>query len=205
MDAVIAAADRVGAWLVCDEVYRGAEVEGEDSSPTFWGRYDKVVVTSGLSKAFAMPGLRIGWVVAPEALIHDIWVRHDYTTLSPGMISDVLASVAMQPRNRRWILARTRSIIREHLPPLEAWLETHEDIFRYVRPIAGAITYAEYDLPVASSDLTERIRAEQSVLLVPGDVFGLGKGIRFGYGFDIGHTLKGLARVDEVLADIRRN
>lgn len=205
MDAVIAAAGRVGAWLVCDEIYRGAEVEGEDSSPTFWGRYDKVVVTSGLSKAFAMPGLRIGWVVAPEALIRDIWVRHDYTTLTPGMVSDVLAGVAMQPRNRRWILARTRSIIRKHLPPLEDWLATHGDIFRYVRPIAGAITYAEYDLPVASSDLTERIRAEQSVLLVPGDVFGLGKGIRFGYGFDIEHTLKGLARVDEVLADIRRN
>jgi hypothetical protein len=121
------------------------------------------------------------------------------------MISDVLAGIAMQPPNRKWILARTRSIIRKHLPPLEDWLATHEDIFRYVRPVAGAITYAEYALPVSSGDLTERIRAERSVLLVPGDVFGLGKGIRFGYGFDIEHTLKGLARVDEVLADIRRN
>jgi aspartate/methionine/tyrosine aminotransferase len=204
MDAVIAAADRVGAWLVCDEIYRGAEVDGEHSSPTFWGRYDKVVVTSGLSKAFAMPGLRIGWVVAPEALIHDIWVRHDYTTLTPGMVSDVLAGVAMQPQNRWWILARTRSIIRKNLPQLEDWLGTHADIFRYVRPIAGAITYVEYDLPVTSSELTERIRAEQSVLLVPGDMFGLGAGIRFGYGFDIEHTLKGLARVDEVLADVQR-
>jgi aspartate/methionine/tyrosine aminotransferase len=204
MDAVIAAADRVGAWLVCDEIYRGAEVDEEHSSPTFWGRYDKVVVTSGLSKAFAMPGLRVGWVVAPEALIHDIWVRHDYTTLTPGMISDVLAGVAMQPQNRRWILARTRSIIRKNLPQLEDWLGTHADIFRYVRPVAGAITYVEYDLPVTSSELTERIRAEQSVLLVPGDMFGLGAGIRFGYGFDIEFTLKGLARVDEVLADIQR-
>lgn len=202
MDAVVAVADRVGAWLVCDEIYRGAEVEGGDASPTFWGRYDKVVVTSGLSKAFAMPGLRVGWVVAPEELIHEIWVRHDYTTLTPGMISDVLAGLAMQPRNRRWILARTRKIIRKHLPLLEGWLGTHGDLFRYVRPTAGAIAYAEYDLPVGSTALTERIRAEQSVLLVPGDMFGLGKGIRFGYGFDIEHTLKGLARVDEVLADL---
>jgi aspartate/methionine/tyrosine aminotransferase len=131
-------------------------------------------------------------------------VRHDYTTLTPGMISDVLAGVAMQPQNRRWILARTRSIIRKNLPQLEEWLGTHSDIFRYVRPVAGAITYVEYDLPISSSELTERIRAEQSVLLVPGDMFGLGAGIRFGYGFDIEHTLKGLARVDDVLADIQR-
>ena len=202
MDAVVAAAERVGAWLVCDEIYRGAEVEGEDASPTFWGRHDKVVVTSCLSKAFAMPGLRIGWVVAPQDLIEEIWVRHDYTTLTPGIASDILAGVAMEPRTREWILARTRGIIRRHLPRLEEWIHTHDDVFDYVRPVAGAIAFVEYDLPVGSTALTERIRTEQSVLLVPGDVLGHGRGIRFGYGFDIEHTLKGLARVDEVLATL---
>jgi aspartate/methionine/tyrosine aminotransferase len=68
MEAVVEAARSVNAWIVADEIYRGAEIEG-DTSPTFWGRYEKVVVTSGLSKAFALPGLRIGWVVAPEELI----------------------------------------------------------------------------------------------------------------------------------------
>jgi hypothetical protein len=61
-----------------------------------------------------------------------------------------------------------------------------------------------YDLPIASVDLAERIRREQSVLLVPGEMFGLdpdgdGRGLRFGYGYDIEHTMKGLARADEVL------
>jgi aspartate/methionine/tyrosine aminotransferase len=72
-----------------------------------------------------------------------------------------------------------------------------------VRPVAGAIGYVKYDLPVRSTELVERVRAERSVLLVPGDMFGLGKGVRYGFGFDIEHTLKGLARVDEVLADVR--
>jgi len=204
MDAVVAAAERVGAWIVADEIYRGAEVDADASSPTFWGRSEKVVVTSGLSKAFAMPGLRVGWTVAPTDLIERIWQHHDYTTLTPNMASDILAGVAMAPGVRENILARTRRIIRANLPRLEEWIGAHDE-FRYVRPEAGAIAYVGYDLPIRSTDLAERIREQVSVLLVPGEMFGLkkGKGIRFGFGYDIEHTMKGLARVDEVLAEVR--
>lgn len=66
MGEVIRVAKKVGAWIVADEVYRGAEVSGDTISPTFWGRYRKVIVTAGLSKAFGLPGLRIGWIVAPR-------------------------------------------------------------------------------------------------------------------------------------------
>jgi aspartate/methionine/tyrosine aminotransferase len=202
MSAVADAASRVGAWLVADEVYRGAEVGADETSPTFWGRYDKVVVTAGLSKAFALPGLRVGWAVAPTDLIESIWQHHDYTTLTPGIVSDELAAVAMEPTKRKWILARTRQILNRQLPRLEEWLQTHDDIFRYVQPKAGAIAFVEYDLPIDSAELIDRIRKEVSVLLVPGNMLGVGRGIRFGYGYDIEHTLEGLARVDEVLAEI---
>jgi aspartate/methionine/tyrosine aminotransferase len=202
MDAVIAVAERVGAWIVADEIYRGAEVDTDETTPTFWGRYDRVAITSGLSKAFAMPGLRIGWVVAPPELIREVWSRHDYTTLTPGAVSDTLAGLAMRPDVRENILVRTRAIVRANLPPLETWLASHGELFAGVRPVAGAIRYATYDLPIGSRRLVDRIRDEVSVLLVPGKMFGLGKGIRFGFGFDIEHTLKGLARVDEVLAEL---
>ncbi len=206
MSAVVDAAREVGAWLVADEIYRGAEVDVDETSPTFWGRYEKVVVTSGLSKAFAMPGLRIGWAVAPKKLIEEIWVRHDYTTLTPGMISDVLATVAMEPAKRESILRRTRRIIREHLPSLEEWIGSHAEVLRYVRPEAGAIAYVEYDLPIGSQELIDRIREECSVLLVPGVQLGfaegLDKGFRVGFGYDIDHTMKGLARLDDVLGQV---
>jgi aspartate/methionine/tyrosine aminotransferase len=105
----------------------------------------------------------------------------------------------MRPAAREWILARTRTIVRAQLPPLEEWIATHP-YFRYEAPDAGAIAYIEYDLPIGSTELVDRIREEQSVLLVSGDMFGLDAGLRFGFGYDIEHTLKGLARVDEVLA-----
>jgi aspartate/methionine/tyrosine aminotransferase len=201
MEAVIEVAARAGAWIVADEIYRGAEIDTDATSPTFWGRYDKVIVTSGLSKAFAMPGLRIGWAVAPTDMISRIWERHDYTTLTPSAVSDRLTALAMRPDVRENILARTRAIVRANLPPLEGWIQAHPS-FRYVRPIAGAIVYVKYDLPIASADLVDRIRLDQSVLLVPGSMFGLKKGIRFGFGYDVEHTLKGLARVDATLAAV---
>lgn len=199
MNAVVAAADRVGAWIVSDEIYRGAEVDTDVASPTFWGRYERVVVTSGLSKAFAMPGLRLGWTLGPQDLVRETWVRHDYTTLTPSMISDKLAAFAMEPAVRENIFSRTRAIIRANLPHLEEWIRRQGHVFSYARPAAGAIAYVKYDMPIASTELVDLVREERSVLLVPGDMFGLRKGIRFGFGYDIEHTMKGLARAEDLL------
>jgi aspartate/methionine/tyrosine aminotransferase len=201
MDEVVRAADRVGAWIVADEIYRGAELDTDDTTPTFFGRYERVIVTSGLSKAFAMPGLRVGWAVAPPKMIARIWERHDYATLTPSAVSDRLAAFAMQPDVREAILARTRFIIRSNYPELESWLRRHADVFTWDRPDAGAIAYAKVDLPGKSADLAERIRTERSVLLVPAEMFGLKKGLRFGFGYDMERSLRALSLVDEVLAD----
>jgi hypothetical protein len=202
MEAVVRVARRADAWIVADEIYRGAEVETDVASPTFWGRYEKVVVTSGLSKAFGMPGLRSGWVVGPAELIRKVWIRHDYTTLTPSMVSDHLTGFSMVPEVRENIFARTRAIIRANLPGVEEWIAAQGDVLTYVRPVAGAIAYVKYDLPIGSRELVDRIRTEQSVLLVPGDMFGLGKGFRIGFGFDLEKTRKGLERVSRTLADV---
>ena len=63
LDEICAIASRSGAWVVSDEIYRGAELDGVET-PTVWGRYERVIVTVGLSKAYSLPGLRTGWVVA---------------------------------------------------------------------------------------------------------------------------------------------
>jgi len=199
MDAVIVAADRVGAWIVADEIYRGAEVDTDETTPTFWGRYDRVVITSGLSKAFGMPGLRIGWVVASPEFIAQTWVRHDYLTLTPGLLNDRLAAIAMEPARREQILARTRHIIRQNLPAVENWLATHGDQFRYVRPCAGAIAYFEYGFGLDSVELNDRLRREQSVLLVPAGHFGVRDGLRVGFGYSAEKTVRGLERLGALL------
>src|SRR5262245_15087623 len=135
MNAVVRAARRVGAFIVSDEVYRGAEVDG-GTSPTFWGRYDKVLITAGLSKAFGLPGLRTGWIVGPAKTLEHLCRYHDYLTLTPTCLSDRLAEIAMEPGRREAILARTRGLIRKSLPVLERWIGAHGAALTYIRPVA---------------------------------------------------------------------
>jgi aspartate/methionine/tyrosine aminotransferase len=203
MSEIIRVARKAGAWLVVDEIYRGAEVSGP-LSPTFWGRYDKVIITSGLSKAFGLPGLRIGWIVAPPKTIAKLCTYRDYTTLTPTLLSDRLARIVMAPARRERILERTRGIIRRNLPKLESWIHSHEDIFTYIPPMAGAITYFKYKLPITSTKLFDKLREERSVLITPGDHFGGGRYVRCGFGYDVDYTLRGLARVDLTLAELQK-
>ena len=203
MQEVVRAARRANAWLLVDEIYRGAEIKGP-LTPTFWGRYDKLIITSGLSKAFGLPGLRLGWVVAPAKLIAKLCRYHDYTTLTPTILSDRLARIAMEPVRREQILERTRGIIRRNLPRLEQWIHAHGDLFSYIPPVAGAITFFRYKLPISSSALFDRLIQERSVLITPGAHFGLGRYIRVGYGYDLDYTLRGLAHVDLTLEELRK-
>lgn len=202
MQIVIGEARRVGAWILSDEIYRGAEIGGP-LTPTFFGRYEKVVVTGGLSKAFALPGLRIGWIVAPPHQVSRFCEYHDYLTLTPSYLSDYLADIVMQPQRRDEILQRTRTIIGHNLPVLEKWLAKHADIFDYARPVAGAIATIKYRLPIASTTLFNRLLSEQSVLITPGAHFGIGRYLRIGFGYDIAHIQQGLRRIDHVLQALR--
>jgi len=203
MSELIRVARKANAWLLVDEIYRGAEVR-DSITPTFWGRYDKLLITSGLSKAFGLPGLRIGWIVAPAKTIAQLCRYRDYTTLTPTFLSDRLARVVMEPARREQVLERTRTIIRRNLPRLESWIRSHRDILTYIPPVAGAITFFRYKLPISSAALFDRLRKERSVLITPGDHFGVGRYIRVGFGYDVDYMLRGLAQVDTTFEELKK-
>lgn len=181
MEAIITLADRAGAWILADEVYRGAEVDGVET-PSFWGHYPRVLVTGSLSKAYGLPGLRVGWIVGPDAMMDDLWARTDYTTIAPSTLSDALATVALEPSTRDKVLARTRGILQENLPVVEAWTGERPHLFDFRRPDAGAICYMWYDADIGSLELAEYLRTEKSLLVVPGAHFGMDRYLRIGFG-----------------------
>lgn len=179
--AITDRAEEVGAWILADEVYRGAERDGR-TTRSFWGGYDRLVVVGGLSKAYGLPGLRVGWAVSTPAFAADVWARRDYTTICPTTASDHLATLALSPRTRERILERTRRILNDNYPVLDRWLAEFGRTFEWTAPQAGAISWARYHGAVAAVELVERLRVEHSVLLVPGEHFGMPGYLRFGYG-----------------------
>lgn len=201
MRRIVELADLYGAWILSDEVYRGAEVEGE-VTPSFWGMTERVLVTNSLSKAYGLPGLRLGWVVGPEELIQDLWGRTDYTTISPATLSDHLASIALNAETRNRILARTRKIIGENLGTVRDWIEAQGDLFSYRPPDAGAICYVHYRSEVNSTELAEKLRVEKDILVVPGDHFGMDRYLRLGFGNPRDELREGLARIAETFREI---
>jgi hypothetical protein len=188
----------VGAWLLADEVYQGAERDGR-TTPSFWGGYDKVIVVNGLSKAYGLPGLRIGWIVAPPAFTQEAWARHDYTTIGPSGASDHLAAVALDPRVRDKLLDRTRRILAANYPVLDTWLKSFGDTFSWHPPQAGAICWVRYRQAIPAPEVVEKVRAQHSVLLVPGEHFGTPGFLRFGYGDDLKHFQEALAETERAL------
>jgi aspartate/methionine/tyrosine aminotransferase len=198
---IVARAAEVGAWLLADEVYQGAEREGV-TTPSLWGSYERVIVVNGLSKAYGLPGLRIGWIVAPPTFASDTWARHDYTTIGPAGASDHLAALTLEPAVRAQVLARTRRILQTNYPVLERWLQRFGDTFSWHPPQAGAICLVKYRHAIGGPELAERVRAEHSVLLVPGEHFGLPHHIRFGFGETLDHLQAALAETERGLKQV---
>ncbi len=201
IDAIVTIAQRAGAWIISDEIYAGAELD-DRPSPSFWGRYDRLLITAGLSKAYGLPGLRMGWVVGPADLIPRLWSYKDYTTISPSPLSDLCARIALQPEARQRIRERTRGILQENLQPLTEWLGQRSDIFRFHAPRAGAICYTRYQLDIGSSDLAQRLKDEQSVLIVPGDHFNMDGYVRIGYGLPRADLTEALGRMETVIRSL---
>ena len=202
MDAIINIADRVGSWILADEVYAGAERLTGEETPSFYGRYDKVLVTGSLSKAYGLPGLRIGWVTAPAGIVDDIWARHEYTTISATMLSNQLAALALSPEVRSWLLRRTRSYIRRGYPVLQSWMDLHPGSFSLRPPDAGAIAFIRYHFDINSTQLVERLALEKSVLIVPGDHFSIDHFVRVSFGLPHSYLRSALDRFHEMIEEL---
>lgn len=198
---ICAIADKHGAWVLADEIYRGVEHDSGGST-TAWGRAERVIVTAGLSKAYGLPGLRIGWTVTDCDVAKALWSRRDYTTIAPSALSDRLARVALHPERSAALLARARGIIVANNAIVSAWVDAHAAL-TLIPAEAGAVAFIGYKNDVGSATLANWLRDKASVLVAPGAHFGVDGYLRIGLGgrSELLHT--GLERISRVIANLQ--
>ena len=201
MKEFVRLAESVGAWIYADEIYRGAELDGVEI-PSFRGMYDKVMVAGGLSKAYALPGLRIGWLAGPEEEIAGSWAYHDYTSITAGVLSHAVATKVLSPSLRSKVLSRSRNMLKENLGALQEWIASQGGMFHLIPPKAGGMAFIRYDLNINSSKLSDSLRLEKGVFIVPGDSYGMDSFIRIGIGSEKGFLLEGLGLISEGIREI---
>tara|TARA_B100000029_G_scaffold387459_1_gene383468 strand:+ start:1486 stop:2595 length:1110 start_codon:yes stop_codon:yes gene_type:complete len=197
MDEVIQIAKDSDCWLLSDEVYRGAELDGNECR-SFAGATNKTIVNAGLSKAYSLPGLRFGWSVGSKDYINHAWSFHDFTVINVAYLSDWVASQILEENRRKKILNRTKDHLNHNLDMLCKWAE-NEPMLTISRPQAAAITFAKVNLPMKSEEFVFTLRDDYSVLLTAGKWHGLEGYVRFGYGTPADYVMGGLERISNFL------
>ena len=194
---VAAIAERCGAYVLSDEVYRGLDQDGDGSTVSMADLYERGISTGSMSKAFSLAGLRLGWVAGPADVLELVSTHRDYNTISVGMVDDRLAALALE--HAEPILSRSRTITRRNLALLSPWVDD-EPLLSWVRPSSGTTGIVHYDLPLPARDFCVQLLDETGVMFTPGSVMGMDGSVRVGFANDTAVLTAGLERVSAFLA-----
>ena len=170
LDRLVEIAERHGATLLSDEVYRFLELEEADRLPAAADLSARALSLGVMSKSFALAGLRVGWLATRDRdLLQRIARLKDYTTICGSAPSEILALIALRARDR--VLRRSREIVTRNVPLIDAFIERNAEMFRWVRPRAGSTAYPR--LLVGDVDrFADELVTREGVLIVPGSRFG---------------------------------
>jgi aspartate/methionine/tyrosine aminotransferase len=179
--AIVQIVARSGAWLFSDEMYRGLEYDASARLPSGCDLYERAITLAGLSKTYGLPGLRTGWLALQDTSLRDrIAGWKDYTTICSSAPSEVLAQIALQVLDE--LAKRNRRIVLDNLALAEPFFSRWQTVFRWNRPQAGSVAFVGLR-GRSAQEFSDRLAAEQGVLLLPSTGLGFGDGhVRFGLG-----------------------
>jgi len=200
--AIVDLAKSCGAYILCDEVYRGLDGTGDGFTASIADLYEKGISTGSMSKAYSLAGLRLGWMVTnlPE-LIRAVLTHRDYNTISVGMLDDYFSSLALEHVDA--VLERSHRITRGNRRVLDEWVRNEPSI-TYLPPKSGTTALLKYDFPMTSWDFCVRLIEETGVMLCPGSVLEMEGYLRIGYANHEPILREGLRRMSGFLEKLRK-
>ncbi len=191
-------ARRVGARVLVDEVY--IETLFEQLPRTAFHLGNEFVVTSSLTKAFGLSGLRCGWIFAEPELARSMWLLNDLFAATPVHAGERLSVLAMQQLSE--IAERSKQLLERNRQILNEFLDTREDL-EVIRPEFGTIMFPRVRRDTAD-ELCRVLREKYETSVVPGSFFEMPAHFRVGIAGDSDVLEAGLDRLGKALDEIGR-
>lgn len=157
-------------YLFSDEVYRLLELDEKNRMVQVAEIYEKGLSLNVLSKAYGVPGLRIGWIASQDK---DVLLRLErykhYLSICNSRPSEILAKIVL--RNKAQILDKNRALLTKNLAELEQFFMKYPNLFDWYTPNGGCIAYPKYTGPGTVEDFCEALVNEYGVLLLPASIY----------------------------------
>lgn len=213
LESIVAFAKQRGIIILSDEVYSPlyhSLPDGQEGPPSILALgYEKTVATGSMSKAFALAGIRLGWIASRDkAIVDAISAARDYTTISVSQLDDQVASYALSEPVLRPLLARNTALARTNLELLSAFMDKYTAVCSWVKPTAGTTALVCFKgkdgVPVDDAALVLDVLDKTKVLVMPGSpCFGLGKDfrgfVRLGYVCETDVLVEALTRLGQYI------
>ena len=200
LEAILELARRHDVIVFGDEMYRGLEHDPARRLPAICDAYERGVSLSGLSKALALPGLRLGWLATRDLGLMPGWMQiKDYTTICSSAPSEVLGLIAL--RAAAQLLARSRATVQANLALARAAFADQPSRLRWIEPQGGSIAFPAWTGPGTVEDFCQAALERERVMIVPGSMFDY-SGAHFRVGLGRRNFAEALERAVRVAAAI---
>lgn len=176
---IVEIAKKAGAYILCDEVYRGLNHCENPFSVSIADIYEKGISTGSMSKVFSLAGLRLGWIAANTNIIEEINHQREYNTISVGIIDDYFAALAIENKDK--IIKRNLEKILTGKKILTDWANSEPNI-NLIIPQGGTTAFIRYNADISSVEICKKLQQETGVMILPGETMELDGYLRIGYG-----------------------
>src|SRR5580658_8309225 len=169
-DAIVSLCRGRGIWLFSDEVYRLMERDPDRRLPQAVDVYERAVSLNVMSKAYGLPGLRIGWLACKDrpTLVRFERYKH-FLSICNSAASEALALIALRSRDK--ILDRNRKIARDNLAALSAFFADYSHLFDWREPDGGCVGFIRYKGAEGVEQFTRRLVEEAGIIFLPSSLY----------------------------------
>jgi capreomycidine synthase len=185
-----------GAYLIWDAAF--AEITySAPPLPDAFLLYEKAISLGTLSKAYGLPGLRVGWCLASTEVIERCIRLRDYTTICLSPLVEHIAKRVVEQADVILSLRRQQACI--NLAVLTKWLEQYKETINWVAPQGGVTIFPQFSNSIDTELFCRTLMRDHGVLLAPGTCFHHPNHVRLGFGGATANLEKGLLHLSQML------